>query len=418
MPGDIEVQRSAERDVENLQPLADREDRQLSSERIPGRFEFPAIALSVRVFIEHGWIGHFLMKKFRCDIRPTGEKQSVHLVYRDDAPERIPDANLWMRREGAAETFLIRAAHPGSQIQHGRSLRRPLCVVNSCRQIMDSQERTEALREACERAAAAGKTVAIGVAVYDYETDLQFRYHSERMFHAASTIKVAILLSLFKAIDDGRVRADDPLQVRNRFLSGGDGTPFQCDAETDGYPQLYKSIGRTAKVGDLADSMITSSSNLATNLLLDFLSVGYARGVLAAAGIEGVELRRGVDDERAFQQGMNNETSAVGMRDLFGALRGEVLTKPSRDAVIGILLKQRFNSMIPAPLPARASVAHKTGEISTACHDAGIVYLPERQPYIVAILTETSPETDKRRETVAAISKAVSQCLTGELINV
>lgn len=282
---------------------------------------------------------------------------------------------------------------------------------------MEPQEQSEALREACERAASTGKTVALGVAVHDYETGFQFRYEAKRMFHAASTIKVAILLSLFKAIDDGRVRADDPLQVRNRFLSGGDGTPFQCDAETDGYPQLYKSIGRTAKVADLADSMITSSSNLATNLLLDFLSVEYARGVLMAARIDGVELRRGVDDERAFEQGMNNETNAAGMRDLFGALRGEFLTKAGRDAVIGILLKQRFNSMLPAPLPAHASVAHKTGEISTACHDAGIVYLPERQPYIAAILTETGPEKEKRRETVAAISKAVFQCITGEPID-
>jgi beta-lactamase class A len=80
---------------------------------------------------------------------------------------------------------------------------------------------------------------------------------------------------------------------------------------------------------------------------------------------------------------------------------------------INILLQQRFNSMIPAPLPAHASVAHKTGEISTACHDAGIVYLPEREPYILVVLTEVAPETNGRRETVAKISGIVFQTLTG-----
>ena len=281
---------------------------------------------------------------------------------------------------------------------------------------MDPREQTDALRELCERIAIESKAVAIGVAVHDSESGFRFLHHADRIFHAASTIKVAILLALFKAIDEGRARLDDPLHVRNRFLSGGDRTPFQCDSQTDGYPQLYQAIGRTAMIGDLANAMITSSSNLATNLLLDFLTVDYARDVLRAAEVQGVELRRGVDDEHAFEQGWNNETTASGMIDLFAALRGEFLSKASRDAVIGILLKQRFNSMIPASLPAHASVAHKTGEISTACHDAGIVYLPERQPYIVAILTENDSDTEKRREGVAAISKAVFQCITGEPI--
>lgn len=290
-------------------------------------------------------------------------------------------------------------------------------VVNSWPTRMGPREQSEALREACEKVARENGAVAIAVALHDAETDFRFEHHADRVFHAASTIKVAILLALFKAIDEGRARADDPLHVRNRFLSGNDGTPFQCDAVSDGYPQLYQLIGRTAKIGTLADSMITSSSNLATNLLLDFLTVDYTRSVLHEARVEGINLRRGVDDERAFEQGMNNETTASGMVDLFSALRGEYLSKPGRDAVIGILLKQRFNSMIPAALPAHATVAHKTGEISTACHDAGIVYLPERQPYIVSILTEVARGAQTRRETVAAISKAVFECVTGKRIS-
>jgi beta-lactamase class A len=82
--------------------------------------------------------------------------------------------------------------------------------------------------------------------------------------------------------------------------------------------------------------------------------------------------------------------------------------------VIGILLEQRFNSMIPAGLPAHATVAHKTGEISTACHDIGIVYLPEREPYIAVILTEFDSEKAKRRETVAAVSELIYRFLLGQ----
>jgi beta-lactamase class A len=117
----------------------------------------------------------------------------------------------------------------------------------------------------------------------------------------------------------------------------------------------------------------------------------------------------------AHEQGINNETTAEGMVQLFGVLRGDFLSKRSREHAIHILLQQRFTSMIPAGLPSHATVAHKTGEISTVCHDAGIVYLPEREPYVVAILTEWEREkTDGRRDTVAKISEAVYKAVTGK----
>jgi beta-lactamase class A len=270
------------------------------------------------------------------------------------------------------------------------------------------------LRQTIEKIAADAQTVALGVAVRDYETSSEFQLNADRPFHAASTMKVGVLLAVFRATDEGRLGIDDPLHVRNRFRSAVDGAPFRLDSESDGYPQLYKLIGRTAKISDLADVMITSSSNLATNLLLDFVTVDYATDVLRQAAVSGIELKRGVDDEKAFQSGLNNETTAQGLVDLFGVLRGEFLSKTSRDAAIAILLRQRFDSMIPAKLPSHVTAAHKTGEISTACHDAGIVYVPERQPYVVAILTQVNSDTDGRRETVAKISKAVFDFVVGE----
>ena len=278
---------------------------------------------------------------------------------------------------------------------------------------MEDEDKIGSLREACERILSDSKAVAYAIALHDYETDLRLSINADRAFHAASTMKVAILLAVGRAIDEKRLEPGDTLHIRNRFLSAVDGAPFRIDAESDGYPQLHRLIGRTAKISDLAEWMIVSSSNLATNLLLDYLTVEYVREVLAAAGVNGMELRRGVDDTKAFDRNFNNETTADGLLQLFAALRGDFLSKASRDMAINILLQQRFNSMIPAPLPAHASVAHKTGEISTACHDAGIVYLPERDPYILIVLTEVPADTNGRRETIAKISEIVFQSLTG-----
>src|SRR6266568_3248558 len=131
------------------------------------------------------------------------------------------------------------------------------------------------------------------------------------------------------------------------------------------------------------------------------------------AQVDGVELRRGVEDHAAHEREINNEVTADGLVRLLSAVRGDFLSKESKEQAIRILLEQRFKSMIPAGLPAHATVAHKTGEISTACHDMGIVYLPEREPYIAVILTEFASEQDGRRETVAAISEAIYRSVVG-----
>jgi beta-lactamase class A len=269
------------------------------------------------------------------------------------------------------------------------------------------------LAEELERLSAESKARASAVAVHDVETGLQFSLQGDRWFHAASTIKVAVLFAVFRAADEGRLQLDDSLHVRNRFISAADGSPFHLNSDSDAMPELYGLTGRTAKVSVLAKEMISASSNLATNLLLDFVGVEYARKVLQDAQVSGVELRRGVEDHAAHEKGINNEVTANGLLKLLSALRGNFLSNKSKEQSIRILLEQRFNSMIPAGLPPHAVVAHKTGEISTACHDMGIVYLPEREPYIAVILTEFDSEKEGRREIVAAMSEAIYRSVMG-----
>src|SRR5215831_9337979 len=281
---------------------------------------------------------------------------------------------------------------------------------------MLSVDVSNGLHEELEALALRNKARVIAVALHDLETGFRFSLRGDRWFHAASTIKVAVLLVVFRAADQGRFRLHDSLHVRNRFFSAAEGSLFRLSQDRDATPELYAAIGRTAKISSLAHAMICGSSNLATNLLLEFVGVQYARTVLREAQVDGVELRRGVEDHGAHEQGINNEATADGLLSLLSAIRGDFLTPESKQQLIRILLEQRFNSMIPAGLPPHAVVAHKTGEISTACHDIGIVYLPEREPYIAAILTEFNPDQEGRRETVAAISEVIYGFLQGRRI--
>jgi len=254
---------------------------------------------------------------------------------------------------------------------------------------------------------------AVAVAIHDYERDWDFEQNGDRWFHAASTFKVGVLFALFKAAENGVVRLDDQLHVRNRFCSVIDGSIYRIDVDRDGDPACHRRIGRSLKLAELANAMVTRSSNLATNLLLDFLGVDTVQSSLRAAGIDGIKVIRGVEDHRAFQEGVNNETTAHGLVQLFRCVcEGNFFSEFSRQQLRDILLAQEFNSMIPARLPTTVKVAHKTGEISDHWHDAGIVSFPDRKPYVVAILTHGTPTLEQPQRTVAAISEAIFQAVT------
>ncbi len=272
---------------------------------------------------------------------------------------------------------------------------------------------TEKIEKAREKAGAE----KVGVAFYDYETDTGFSHGGSHFFHAASTIKIAVLVALLDAVEAGRFSLDDRLHVRNRFLSAADGLPFRVSSGRDANSDVHAAKGKTMKLGPLAYHMIVTSSNLATNLLLDLVGVEAARAALDRYGARGIRLARGVEDERAFEQGINNEVTADGLVRLVRAIHeGVGLSEESRQAMLDILFKQAFKSGIPAGLPrdvrARARIAHKTGEISTVQHDAGLVFLPERQPYALAILTRwPASVTGKRAALVAGISHLVYEHL-------
>ena len=274
--------------------------------------------------------------------------------------------------------------------------------------------RERALRGEIEKIEKESGATAIAVALHDLETGLELRYHSDRWFHAASTIKVPILLGAFAAIDRGDLLPHSRVHVRNRFLSVVEDIPFRVESGRDANTAVHNAIGKMMRVDELAYHMITTSSNLATNLLLGVIGPDSVNQTLRALKVdEGIELRRGVEDELAFEKGINNMVTADGLlRILVMLAEGKAFSPGLSRRMMDILHGQEFNQGIPARLPKGTRVAHKTGEISTVAHDAGVVYLPKRKPYVVVILTEWDPAAAGRSRTIAAISHAIYEHLT------
>lgn len=278
----------------------------------------------------------------------------------------------------------------------------------------DNLSTASTLRDRLEELESRSRARSLSVAVNDLETGLEFHYRAERWFHAASTIKLAVLLGVYGAIHEKRLVPQSRLHVRNRFRSAYDGSSFRILSERDADSEVQTAIGRTMRIGELARNMIIRSSNLSTNLLLDLLGIEFLQRVLEQYGLSGIDLRRGVEDELAFEHGINNRVTADGLVHLLRLIAEERAFSPELSrSMLDILHDQEFRSGIPAGLPAHARVAHKTGEISTVAHDAGIVYLPKRKPYVVAILTEWDPETSGRSPTIAAASYMVYEHVMG-----
>jgi beta-lactamase class A len=244
--------------------------------------------------------------------------------------------------------------------------------------------------------------VAVGFEMVDGSSS--WLLHGDESFHAASTMKVPVLIELFRQARAGRLRLEDPLLIRNEFPSLVDGSAYHLDAADDSEADLYRAVGSTRTLAQLCELMITVSSNLATNLLIERLGIANIQGGVHALGADGMQVLRGVEDSKAFQQGLNNTTTARALLTLMTAIAaGQAVDADSSRAMVAILERQTFNDGIPAGLPAGTRVAHKTGEITKIQHDAAIVYAPK--PFVLVILTRGIADPRESAALIADITR-------------
>jgi beta-lactamase class A len=160
--------------------------------------------------------------------------------------------------------------------------------------------------------------------------------------------------------------------------------------------------------------MITRSSNLATNILIEFADARRVTATMRAFGADSIEVLRGVEDLKAYEAGMSNTTTARDLGVIFTALaEGRAASDSATAAMLAILERQQFNEGIPAGLPAGTRVAHKTGAITAINHDAAIVYPTGGggAPYVLVILVRGIEDHDESSRLIATLSEITYQAL-------
>jgi beta-lactamase class A len=225
-------------------------------------------------------------------------------------------------------------------------------------------------------------------------------------FHAASTMKVPVMIELFRQARAGLVRLDEPLTVTNEFASIVDGSPYTLSAGDDSDAEIYKRSGQPMTLLQLCEPMITVSSNFATNLLIQRLNAELAQQTVKDLGADGMIVRRGVEDSKAFAQGLNNSTTARALMILMERIaRLEAVDADASRQMLDILARQQFNDGIPAQLPPGTVVAHKTGSITKIHHDAAVVLAP--RPFVLVVLTRGIEDGKQSAALMARIARVL-----------
>jgi beta-lactamase class A len=251
---------------------------------------------------------------------------------------------------------------------------------------------------------ASGADVAVAFRSLDGRSELLIQPDVE--FHAASTMKVPVMIELYRQSRAGFFKLDDRLPVTNTFHSIVDGSSYVLNPADDSDAEMYKRLGQRLTYRELCEAMITVSSNLAANILIERLGPRKIQVTTDMMGALGMHVLRGVEDGKAFEGGLNNTTSARALLTLMEKIAlGQAVDKPASAEMVAVLKRQKFNDRIPAGLPPGTVVAHKTGEITRIQHDAAIVFAP--RPFVLVVLVRGLEDAKKGSALAADIARVV-----------
>src|SRR6267378_8247188 len=252
---------------------------------------------------------------------------------------------------------------------------------------------------------------AVGVYYRDLTTGDSLTLGSAVRFHAASTMKIPVMIQLFRDRDAGLLSLDDSVSITNTFRSIADSSPYLLDVTDDSDSSLYKRLGQRASIRELIELMETVSSNLATNLLIAKVDAKRANATAHALGADSILVLRGVEDGKAYRAGLNNTTTARDLGMLMAAIaNGKAASSASCREMLAILAKQQFNEGIPAGLPPGTRVYHKTGWIGQVVyHDAALVEPigARGRRYVLVVLTGGIQKDEDSHALVRDISRLV-----------
>lgn len=233
----------------------------------------------------------------------------------------------------------------------------------------------------------------VGVAVRDLNSGDSFSILGSSVFVQASSIKIAILATLLKQDQDGRVHLTDSVPLPKSEFVGG-----------SGILQYFDGAGEQLTIRDLAVMMIVLSDNSATNLVIDRVGIDAVNAFLDANGFKATRLNRRMMDSAAISAGRENLSTPNEMSRLLDALyHGKLLDKAHTKLALQMLGYPK-DTPLSRGLPDNVAHADKPGSLSGVRNDSGIVLLKDH-PYILCVMINKAADDSAAEKEIAEISR-------------
>lgn len=238
--------------------------------------------------------------------------------------------------------------------------------------LVSSRLRGETLDDVVDKALVNTKG-RYSVAIKNLKTGETYYRNEDEAYQAASLYKLWIMATAYDQIQKGRLKEDDVLTKKVEDLNKTFRIASQSAELTEGEISF--------SVGSALTQMITISHNYAALILTDRIRLSTVQAFLKLHGL---------NDSSVGIDGSQPKTTAKDIGLFFEKLyNGELGTKDATQKMITTLKNQKLNSKLPKFLPENIEIAHKTGELFTFTHDAGIVYTPHGN-YVIVVLSDTT----------------------------
>ena len=202
----------------------------------------------------------------------------------------------------------------------------------------------------------------VSVAVRDIKNAFNFDYHESERVWSASTIKIPILVEAVRRLGEGTVSLDTPFSLDDEDRTPGSGVLRYMHG---GMPLTYK---------DLMVLMVITSDNLATNMLIDYLTPARITATMRRFGYTRTEVQRKLYDYEGMERGLDNWIAAGEIADLCRRVYLKQAAGGEWDELaLEIMGWQLDKERLRLLLPDAAQVANKPGEREMTMHDGGIV---------------------------------------------
>jgi len=231
----------------------------------------------------------------------------------------------------------------------------------------------------------------VGIALHNLTTNEKLMINN-RPFSAASTIKVLIMMAIYKKVERVELRLNTTITFKEHY----------CVPDSPKLSTMKN--GHKISIKKLVEYMITESDNTATNILIEKIGMDYINTVIEEMGLTDTILQRKMTDVEAMKAGRDNWTTPGEMVDVLRKLvTSQLANKKHTSDMIKILCAQKDREKIPALIPTDVVVGNKPGELEGVRNDVGIIFAPFGT-YILSIFCDHLLCTDGIDEWMAEIS--------------